>query len=312
MGRMGAEAPSRAFPAEPALRRSRAGLAAVAVLTAASVMFSGIGLFFIVAAAVYLGVQPARRRDLMWLAPLAGVMVVWYALLGHSGAVTNPPPTVHNLLVAPVYVVWGLGASAAGLFGEGGWWGPVALALVLAGLGWTWRRRPPDPFAIAMVAALVSFYLITGLSRAQFGYEQSGAGRYVYEGAVLWLLLLSDCARELPWRGTWRPALVACVFLAAFNSGALLVEFAAAKTAQMHREGADLQALDSARGDPCLTPERSVDPLVMPQVTSPKLYYRAIDRYGDPAPPPPVTDAADYARARANLVRTGCKLGPTA
>src|SRR5205807_1270476 len=81
--------------------------------------------------------------------------------------------------------------------------------------------------------------------------QQAGAGRYVYEGAALWLLLLGDAARSLPWRGTWRPVLMAAVFLACFNSGALLFEFAAAKTAQMQREGADLQALDYARDTAC-------------------------------------------------------------
>ncbi len=158
-----------------------------------------------------------------------------------------------------------------------------------------------------MLAALISFYAVTGLSRAQFGYEQSASGRYVYEGAVFWLLLLGDAARGLPWRGTWRPALVACLFLACFNSGALLFEFAAGKTVQMQREAADLQALNAARGDPCLGPDAAVDPFVMPSVTRPALYYRAVDRYGNPAPHGPVTDAADYAQARTNLDRAGCK-----
>ena len=148
---------------------------------------------------------------------------------------------------------------------------------------------------------------MTGISRAQFGYQQAGAGRYVYEGAALWLLLLGDAARSLPWRGTWRPVLMAAVFLACFNSGALLFEFAAAKTAQMQREGADLQALDYARDTACANAPQGVDPLVMPQVTSADLYYRAVDRYGDPAPPLPVTDFEDYRRALVNLQRPPCR-----
>jgi len=288
------------------LPRSRTSLTVMAALAAASVMFSGIGLFFVVAAAVRLSVQAARRRDLVWLAPLVVAVAAWYLVFGRSGAATNPPPTLHNLLVAPIYLLWGLGAAAAGLIGEGGWWGPFALVAGAGFLAWSWRRHPPDPFVLGVVAALVSMYLITGLTRAQFGYDQSGAGRYVYVGAVFWLLLLGDAARALPWRGTWRPALAACIFLACFNSGALLVEYATAKTAQMQREGADLQALDAARGDPCLSLGGSPDPLVMPQVTSPRLYYRAVDRYGDPAPPLPVTDVAAYAAARSKLERTGC------
>src|SRR5260370_37777588 len=99
---------------------------------------------------------------------------------------------------------------------------------------------------------MVSMYLVTGLSRAQFGFDQSGSGRYVYEGAVFWLLLLGDAARGLPWRGTWRPALVACVFLACFNSGVLLYAYSAATTKQILPEAAGLQAPAAQHRQPCL------------------------------------------------------------
>ena len=141
----------------------------------------------------------------------------------------------------------------------------------------------------------------------QIGYQQSGASRYTYVAAVFWLLLLADAARRLPWRGTWRPALVAVLFLACFISGALLFEFAIAKSVQMQRQMADLQALGAVRGNPCLDPSGAVDPLVMPVETSPALYYRAIDRYGDPSAGLPVVDRADFDQARANLLEPGCK-----
>jgi hypothetical protein len=158
-----------------------------------------------------------------------------------------------------------------------------------------------------VAAGLVTFYVVTGISRAQLGYQQSGAGRYVYEGAVFWLILLADAARRLPWRGTWRPALVALLFLACFNSGALLFSFAVGKTAQMQRQVADLQALATERGDRCLDPNGAVDLLVMPQITSPALYYRAVDRYGDPTASQPVVDRSDFDQGRANLRTAGCK-----
>ena len=101
--------------------------------------------------------------------------------------------------------------------------------------------------------------------------------------------------------------LAACVFLACFNSAALLFEYGTAKTLQMQREDADLQALNSLRGDPCLKPSGYADALVMPQVNSPDLYYRAIDLYGDPAPKGPVADRTDYDRARQNLLFTSCR-----
>jgi len=288
-------------------RTGRRQVLASVCLVAASIMCSGIGLFFAASVGVYLLVDPRRRRDIVWFIPLAVALVAWYAAFGRQGAATNPPPGIGNLVTAPVYAAWGMGAAAAGIIGEGGWWGPPALVAGAAIVGWTWWRRRPDGLALAAAAGLVAFYLVTGLSRAQFGYEQAGAGRYVYEGAVFWLILLADAARDLPWRGTWRPALIACLFLACFNGGALLYEFGVAKAVQMQREGADLQALDAARSDPCLGSSAVVDRLVMPQVSDPALYYRAVDTYGDPAPPLPVSDRSDFDLARTNLQRTGCR-----
>jgi hypothetical protein len=180
------------------------------------------------------------------------------------------------------------------------------LVVALCGIALAWWRRRPDPFTLGVLAALLALYVVTGLGRVQLGVQQAGAARYVYEGAAMWLILLADAARNLPWRGTWRPALAACLFLACFSSAVLLFSFAAAKGAQMQREVADLQALASERSDPCLGPGATADALVMPQVNDPATYYRATDRYGDPVAGVPVTDRADFDRARHNLVRTGC------
>ena len=285
-------------------RPGRVWLAALLLL--GSLMFSGIGLFFWGAAAVQLVLVPGRRRHLAWLAPIALLFGAWYIAYGRSGAPPNSTSLAANLAELPLYTLWGLGASAAGLIGEGGALGPPALVLAIATIGLAWHRRPPDAFAIGIAAALVGFYVVVGLNRGQLGYQQSGSGRYVYEGAVFWLLLLADAARELPWRGTWRPALSACLFLACFSSGTLLFTFAVGKTEQMQREAADLQALAVERSDPCLDPNAAVDPLVMPQVTSPPTYYLAVDRYGDPAAGRSADRGADFQRARANLRTPGC------
>ncbi len=282
-------------------------LAATVGLAAASLMFSGIGVVVAVVAAVHIAATPERRRDLLWFVPLGIALGAWYVAFGHRGVPPNPPPTPANILLAFPYAAWGLGASVAGITGVEG---PPAMAwLVLAAgaVGFAWRQHRPDPLALSVAAGLVTFYLLTGLTRGQLGYQQSASGRYVYVGAVFWLILLADAARVLPWRGTWRPALAACLFLACFNSGVLLFEYGVAKDAQMHREIADLQALAAERSDPCLGADASVDPLVMPQVNSPALYYRAVDRYGDPAASQPIVDRADFQTALRNLVRPGCK-----
>jgi hypothetical protein len=282
-------------------------LAATVGLATASLMFSGIGLAFAAVAVVHFAATPERRRDLRWFLPLGIALGAWYVAVGHSGTAAVPTTRGFNLLLLPAYVAWGLAGSAAAIIGVTG--APASAVLVLAAgaIGFAWWQRIPDPLALSLVAGLITFYLLIGFTRAQMGYQQSASGRYVYIGAVFWLILLADAARVLPWRGTWRPALAACLFLACFNSGLLLVLYATAKDAQMHREVADLQALATERSDPCLNPGASVDPLVMPQVDNPAVYYRATDRYGDPAADLPVVDRADYQTAIRNLVRPGCK-----
>lgn len=290
-----------ALEATPSRRR----MPLVAVLLTASLMFSGIGLFFGVAAAVRLAATNGRRKELAWLVPVGVAFGAWFLAFGRFGEPGSTSASI-NLAVLPLYTLWGLGASAAGLIGAAGL-APVMLVLAAGVVGFAWWRGRPDPLALGVAAGLVSFYVVTGVSRAQLGYQQAGAGRYIYVGAVFWLILLADAARRLPWRGTWRPALVACLFLACFSSSVLLFTYATAKTAQMQRQVADLQALGAERGDPCLNPNAGVDLLVMPQLTSPAQYYRAIDRYGDPAASLPVSDRSDFDQARTNLLRSGCK-----
>jgi hypothetical protein len=288
---------------EPSSRRRL--IAAVLLLTT-SLMFSGIGLFFGVVAGVKLTLTPSRRLELAWFAPVGAALLAWYLAFGHTGAPTVPAPSAANLALLPGYVGWGLAGSAAGIIGVTGSPALVVLLLAAGAIGFAWWRQRPDPLAVGMAAGLLTFYVVTGLTRAQLGFDQSASGRYVYVGAVFWLILLADAARRVPWSGTWRPALAALIFLACFNSSVLLVAYAAGKTAVMQREVADLQALAVERSDRCLDPAGAVDPLVVPYITSPALYYRAIDRFGDPTNGLAITDRPDFDRARSNLVRSGC------
>jgi hypothetical protein len=278
----------------------------VAVLLTLAISFSAIGLFFGLAIAIRLVAAPERRTQLLWLVPVGVLFGAWFLGFGRHGVASAAGNSTANLSVLPLYTLWGLGASLAGIIGEGGWIAILLLVIAAAAVGYTWWRGGFDSFDLGIAIALVAFYVVTGLVRGQIGYEQSGAGRYVYVGAVFWLILLGDAARRLPWHGTWRPAMVALLFLAWFNSGAVLVEFGTAKAAQMQRQVADLQALAAVRGNPCLNPNAAVDTLVMPVETSPALYYRAVDRYGDPAAGQPIVDQAAFDQARVNLLKPGC------
>ena len=277
-----------------------------AALVAVSLGFSAIGLVFAVAATVQLLLTPERRREVVWLVPVGVATVAWFATFGGQGAQPNPPPSAANLLLDPLYALWGMGEAVAGIIGEGGWFGPPLLVAAAAAVGWRWRRAGADPYAVAVAAGLVAFYLVAGLSRAQLGVLQGGASRYLYVGAVPWLILLADAARGLPWRRTWRPALVAGLFLACFSSSALFYSFAIARPFVMERQVADYYALEAVRDDPCLNQDAAVDPLVMPSVLDPGPYYRAVDQFGDPRDGLRLCDRASYDAALANLRKPGC------
>ena len=281
-------------------------LALAAACLGASLMFSGVGVTFAVAAVVQIAVIPNRRRALAWFAPVGGALAVWYVAFGRFGNHPNPPPTVANLWLDPLYTLWGLSQGAAGLIGKNDTIGLLVLAAAATAIGWHWVRGGADAFSVSVAAGLLAFYLITGLTRAQLGFQQSGSSRYVYVGAVLWLLLLAEAAKELPWRGTWRPVLIACVFLAAFNNAVLLFSFATARTVLMERQVADFAALAAERTDPCLDPDGAVDLLVMPSERHPRLYYRAIDAFGDPGAGRPLRDHASFDAGIRNLRKAGC------
>jgi hypothetical protein len=277
-----------------------------ATLLTASLMFSGVGLFFGVAAVVQLAATPDRRHDLVWFAPTAVAVLAWYLAFGRTYASVTALPLA-EIAALPLYLLWGLGASAGGLVGVSGYAGLAVAALAAAAVALTWRRSGRDPFRLGIVAGLVSFYAMTGLIRVQLGYQQSGASRYTYEGAVFWLLLLADAARYLPWRGLWRPALLFCLFFAFISNSVLLETSASARALLMQRQIADLQALAAERDDPCIDPNGAADPIVMPVETRPALYYRAVDLYGDPSRSLPIVDQGDFDQARANLRTPGCK-----
>ena len=295
---------SMAFGLGAVLALERRPALAAALMTV-SLSFAGTGVVFAVAIAVQLLLTPGRRRDLLWFAAPALALGAWYLAFGRFGEHPNPQPTAANILIDPLYALWGLSQGVAGIVGAAGWIGYPLLAVAAVVVTWHWRRGGLDPFSAGIAAGLLAFFLVAGLTRAQLGWQQSGASRYVYVAALMWLVLLGDAARLLPWRGTWRPAIAACIFLVCFNGAVLLFVYASAKTLQMQRATADLQALAAMRDDPCLDPAGHADVLIMPGITPPA-YYRAVDRYGDPVAGKPVRDQADFEAARSRLRRTNC------
>src|SRR5712692_380112 len=129
---------------------SRRRLALATGLLTASLMFSAIGLFFGLAAAVKLAATPSRRHDLLWFVPLGIAFAAWYLAFGRHASLTNAPSFASNLLVLPAYLLWGLGSSLLGLAGVGGVLALVFPFLAILVLVLAWRKRRPDALAMGV------------------------------------------------------------------------------------------------------------------------------------------------------------------
>src|SRR5207244_12402407 len=132
------------------LLESRSRIPLAMALVAASLAFSAIGVVFAIAAGTRLLLTPGRRRELLWLAPVAVALVAWYAAFGRFGEHPNPQPGPANLFLDPLYAAWGLAQSAAGLIGEGGPFGPPLLVARAAAIAWRWKHNGTDPFAVRL------------------------------------------------------------------------------------------------------------------------------------------------------------------
>src|SRR2546428_11008943 len=157
--------------------RSRRTLLVAAALLTASLMFSGVGLFFGVAATVQLAATPERRRDIVWLAPVAVALGAWFLAFGRAGS-TSTAFSFADIAILPLYVAWGLGSSAGGLIGVSGIVGLAVFVLAAWAVAAGWRRRGVDGFSLGGAAGPRTFSAGAGLLQVQFGYPQTGARPY--------------------------------------------------------------------------------------------------------------------------------------
>ena len=114
---------------------------------------AGTGVLVRVAAGVGLLLTPGRRRDLLWLAAPAIALAAWYVAFGRFGQHPNPQPTAANLLIDPLYTVWGLSQGLAGIIGASGWIGYPLLAAAIAAVAWSWWRQSLTIWVMAPLPA---------------------------------------------------------------------------------------------------------------------------------------------------------------
>jgi len=150
---------------------------------------SAMGLPFVAVAAAMLLLHPARRRQIVWLLPVAVVFIAWFALIGRTGvgghSANVAPDALANL---PVFVAFGVADSIDAALGLAP---PLGALLGLLTIVWAVRHlrdRAVVTLAVGAGLGLVVLFVLIGLGRGQFGVEQANRSRYIYFG-VGWALL---------------------------------------------------------------------------------------------------------------------------
>ncbi len=274
-------------------RRDRAGDIGASIALAISVACSGVGLPFIGAVTLELLLRRATWRRL-WvpLVPFA-LWGVWYLQYGQSQVKGS------NLHLVPENAAQMGSAAVGALMGVSMDGGRVPLAVlgVVVVVVLAVDRRISPRFA-AVLALPLGYWILTSLSRAQFG--DPAASRYLYPGAIFVVLALSELVPRLRVPGGRLGAVVAVGVLVALvavslrgNVDQLRQGAAGLRDASTHVK-AELRAVELARDrvDPSFRP----DPVRAPQIDAGG-YLAAVDDLGSPA------DSLAELRAQAPEVR---------
>ena len=191
-------------------RRDRTGDVLACVLLLVSIGSSSLGVPILGGAILFLLLDRDRRARLwVWAIPL-GLYLVWYVAYGRDA--TTPSTKRQNITDAPNYAVEMISAGAGGLFNMSQEIGRVLAVLgaylLISRVARAGRARQA---LIAITAAGLAFWLLTGIARANLG--EPNASRYIYPSGVVLLLIAAEAARGL--RVTREGLIIAALITAA-------------------------------------------------------------------------------------------------
>lgn len=203
-------------------RRTRGGDLAACALLALSLASFSVGIAFALGAlvSIWLGGRTQWKRAWVFIVPSA-IYLVWFVWARKYGQTEVTAVAISAIFSGMADQMAAICASITGLYRVPGStdipvvlelrpdWG-YPLALVLAGLVALHVRRAPRSIYFWTLAATLLVYLAlvsVGLSPAR----TPNAGRYVYMGGILALLLIAELGREIRW--TTVSGLVAVVLL---------------------------------------------------------------------------------------------------
>ena len=255
---------------------------------------SSMGLPFVAVAAAMLLLDPARRRQIVWLVPVAVVFLAWFALIGQSGVAGHAANVAPEALARlPAFVAFGVADSIDAAFGLVA---PLGALLGLLTIGWAVRGvRDRSLLVLAVGAGLgvVVLFVLIGLGRGQFGVEQANRSRYIYFG-VGWVLLAicavfgrnaEDAVRHFAGSGRLtRPGALAGVLVVGLAANAIVANAARLpdSAAVFAEAGGELRAFVglAARYGPAL-PYRP-PPVTRIYIPSPAILGGYLREYGNP------------------------------
>jgi hypothetical protein len=259
--------------------------AAASLLLVLSLMWSGLGLIFLLVAAVEFSLDRRLRWALPSVAVGALVFAVWYATFGHQG-VHGLTFTVSTLPAVAAFALVGLMISTASLVGlpliAGEVLGLQMVAVLAYRLARRWRKLGQvPPQSAAAVVGVLAFFASIGLERAgQFGIGEAASSRYLLPAAVFLMPLAVEALQDVP-----RPRVVfgwlAAVSLA-LNLFAL-VSFVQTRQDYLLPIKAEIAAVISFRNAPGLDPNTHIDDQLLGTLT-PGEVWRLTAAYGSPYP----------------------------
>jgi hypothetical protein len=249
---------------------------------------SGVGLFFLAAAAVEVALRAEWRRWVGLLVVPGVAYAAWFVIVGRSGIGAHRDPfTVASALRIPEFVVSGTGDALGAVLGVG-----PTLGLILAGAIGVWsalsarRGNRLPPRFLAACAGIVIAYGLIALTRAGVTVDQVHYSRYAYVTGVFAIVGLTALISPLlpglataPRRVRPRAAITAL----------LVFELAMIWNVRLLIEGRSIfverAALTRALVAAALSPDRLLDAdldrsLIL--VPSPRALERIVAAYGSP------------------------------
>ncbi|HWH95944.1 MAG TPA: hypothetical protein VNT03_18930 [Baekduia sp.] len=255
-------------------RDDRAGDVLAALLMAVGLASASIGIPFALVAIVDLALRGQWRRLARVTAVPVGVYLAWRLGWGHSEA------TMDNLDDAPSYAFQMLQAAVGGASGLGiTAVGPTLGVVVLAGFAVAIARGAVWPRLLAVLAGVLSLWLLTALARGQLGEPQ--ASRYIYPSVTLLLLAgLELWPRTAVVSGRVLVVVGALVAVACLGNLQTLSTGATGIRAATSVVRAEQTALELARAKAPF--DFQPDPSRAPQLIAGR-YLSAVDAFGSPA-----------------------------